>query len=158
MSSPSYTIDEIEVELSISDGKLTVDSRSGAKSGSVKLSWDENRAQLQLLGPGTDYGLATLTGPQLSNFRTMIDAGLSALDVSQDTLERDRRVLYSGYETLGSHGEHLVTTLDREALEGLGLTDDGEIAGGSRQVRCTVLNSGTAIINLLSHDESEFEF
>lgn len=159
MSSQSHSVEEIEVVLSITDGKLTAESRSGAKSGSVELSWDENRAKITLNGAGSDFGSATLTGPELSSFRTMIDAGLSSLVVGQDGLERDRRVLSSGYQTLDRFDDGVGVTLDEDALTRLGvLNERGEIAGGSRQVRCTVLNNGTAIVNLTSEAETEFNF
>lgn len=156
MSRAAYSVDEIEVYLTITDGKVTVESRSGAKSGSVELNIDENRAKLNLNGAGNDHGTALLSGPELSNFRTIVDAGLSAMVSDQDELDTDRRVLYSGYESLSSHDDGFATTLNGAALSDLGLVDDeGHLPGGGRQVRCTVLNSGTAIINLLSDDESE---
>lgn len=159
VSSPAYSVDEIEVSLTIKDGKVTVESRSGAKGGSIGLNVSDERATITLDGAGSDYGTAQLTGPELSNFRTIVDAGLSSLSVDRSTLEHDRRVLYTGYESLGRYDEGVVTTLDVEALRELGIVDDsGAIAGGSRQVRCTVLNSGTAILNLVSDSEFEFNF
>lgn len=159
MSSPAYSVDEVEVSLTITDGKVTVESRTGAKGGSVGLSVGEDRATLTLDGTGSDHGTAVLTGPELSNFRTIVDAGLSSLSVDRATMERDRRVLDSGYQSLESFDGRPAATLDVGALQQLGLVDeDGRLAGGGRQVRCTVLKSGTAILNLLSDGESEFEF
>lgn len=159
VSSPAYSVDEIEVSLTIKDGKMTVESRSGAKGGSIGLNVSDERATITLDGAGSDYGTARLTGPELSNFRTIIDAGMSSLSVDRTTLEHDRRVLYTGYESLGRYEDGIFTTLDVEALQELGIVDDsGSLPGGSRQVRCTVLNSGTAILNLLSDSEFEFNF
>lgn len=156
MSRSAYSIDEIEVSLTIKDGKVTVESRSGAKSGAVELSIGEKRATLELNGPGNDHGTAVLSGPELSNFRTIIDAGLSSMTVGRDALDDDRRVLHSGYQSLERFDGEFGTTLDTKALQELGLVDqEGDLPGGGRQVRCTVLNSGTAIINLLSESESE---
>lgn len=159
MSSPAYSVDEVEVSLTIKDGKVTVESRSGAKGGSVGLTVDADRASLTLEGAGSDHGTAMLTGPELSNFRTIVDAGLSSLSVDRSALEHDRRVLYSGYTSLEQFEQGPGLTLDTDALHTLGIIDDeGTIAGGGRQVRCTVLNSGTAILNLLTDDETEFDF
>lgn len=159
MSSPAYSVNEVEVALTIADGKLTVSSRSGAKGGSISLEVDEDRAIIRLEGAGKDHGTATLTGPELSSFRTIVDAGLSSLSVDRSAMERDRRVLYSGFQSLERIGDGVGTTLDTEALQELGLVDEnGNVAGGGRQVRCTVMTEGTAILNLLSDVESEFVF
>lgn len=155
----SYSVDEVEVHLSVSDGKFTAESRSGAKAGSVGLNVEEGQAEITLNGAGADFGNVTLTGPELSNFRTLVDAALSSLSVDRSTLEHDGRVLYSGYESLVRVEDGFGFTVDSEALQTLGLIDEGgTLAGGGRQVRCTVLNSGTAILNLREEDESGFEF
>lgn len=159
MSSRTYAIDEIEVFLTISDGKLTAESRSGAKSGSLVLNVDEFTAEVTLNSTGADRATATLTGPELSNFRTNIDACLSSMVAEHDTVEHDQRILASGFETLSPLGDGFGTTLDTQALRALGIVDEADaLPGGSRQVKCTVLNSGTAIINLLSDDEAQFIF
>lgn len=159
MSSPAYSVDEIEVSLTIKDGKVTLESRSGAKGGSIGLNVSDDRATITLDGAGSDHATAKLTGPELSNFRTIVDAAMSSLAVDRTTLEHDRRVLYTGFESLGRYNDTIVTTLDDEALRELGIVDEGgNVAGGSRQVRCTVLNSGTAILNLLSDSEFDFNF
>lgn len=159
MSNDTYAIDEIEVFLTISDGKLTVESRSGAKSGSLELGVGESTAEVTLHSAGTDRATATLTGPELSNFRTNIDAGLSSMVAGRGAEAHDQRVLASGFETLEPLEGGFGTTVDTGALQALGIVDQaGALPGGSRQVKCTVLNSGTAIINLLSEDETEFSF
>ena len=64
-------------------------------------------------------------------------------------------MLDSGYQSLSQYGGEFAVTLDGSALGELGLLDaSGNLAGGGRQVRCTVLNSGTAMVNLLSERES----
>lgn len=152
-------MDEIEVILTIKDGKATVESRSGPKSGGVRLDVGEGQADLVMTGAGNDEGRATLTGPELSHFRTLIDAGLSSMDLDQAALEQDRRVLYSGYQSLGRMDDAYVATLDGDALQRLGLLDEaGGLAGGGRQIRCTVLSSGTAMLNLLSESETRAIF
>lgn len=152
-------LDEVEVIVSITDGKFTAESRSGAKSGSVELDVGETEARLVLNGAGGDMATATLTGPELSNFRTMVDAGLSSLTVDGAGIEQDSRVLAAGYQSLKRVDDGFGTTLDTAALNRLGLVDDaGRLSGGGRQVRCTVLNSGTAILDLLSDSESPFTF
>lgn len=152
-------IDEVPVSLAIKDGKLTVESRSGAKSGSIELSVGETHADLTLYGPGVDQATATLTGPELSNFRTIVDAGLSSMTLDEAEMDDDARVLSTGYESLARLEDGFGATLDTAALQRLGLVDaDGALAGGGRQVRCTILNSGTAILNLRGGAESPFEF
>lgn len=159
MSRAAYSIDEIEVSLKIRDGKITAESNSGAKSGSLEIDIEDKRAKLRLNGAGNDQGTAYLSGPELSNFRTVVDAAMSSMMADGDDLADDRRVLYSGFESLHGEDGDFHTTLDAEALRELGLLDAaGELPGGGRQVRCTVLNSGTAIINLLSEDEAEIAF
>lgn len=159
VSSPSHSMDEIEVILTIKDGKSTVESRSGPKSGSVRLDVEEGKADLVMTGAGNDTGKATLTGPELSHFRTIVDAGLSSMDLDQSALEQDRRVLFSGYQSLTRVDDAYVATLDGDALQRLGLVEPGgDLAGGGRQIRCTVLNSGTAMLNLLDEDETRAIF
>lgn len=159
MNNRVYALKEIGVTQTIEDGKLTVESRSGTKSGSIELTVDDFEAELTLLGAGNDTATATLSGPQLSNFRTNIDAGLSAILDDRDSAEHDRRILASGFETLAPLGDGIGTTFDAGALQALGILDDtGSLPGGSRQIKCTILNSGTAIINLSSEDEPEFTF
>ena len=159
MVEPAYSLNEVRIEMSISDGKLTVESKSGAKGGAVSLRVGEDQATLTLDGAGNDEAKATLTGPELSHLRSNVDAALSALTMDQGAFENDSRVLHSGFQSLlrleGGYG----TTLDRGALETLGLVDsNGALAGGGRQVRCTVLNTGTAILNLVEDEGSGFEF
>ena len=159
MSDRSFGMQELEVALRIRDGKLVAESRSGPKSGEIQLAVEGNTARLTLAGAGDDRATATLTGPELSHFRTLVDAGLSSMDLDRSAVEGDQRVLYSGYQSLERRGEEYVATLDGDALARLGLLDEsGGLAGGGRQVRCTVLNSGTAMLNLLTESESPFVF
>lgn len=159
MNNRVYALEEIGVALTIEDGKLVVESRSGTKRGSIELTVDDFEAEITLLGSGNDRATATLSGPELSNFRTNIDAGLSALLGDRSSVEHDQRILASGFETLGPVGDGFGTTFDTGALQALGIVDDeGALPGGSRQIKSTVLNSGTAIVNLLSDDEPEFTF
>lgn len=159
MNNRVYTIDEIGVALMIEDGKLVVESRSGTKRGSIELTVDDVEAEITLLGSGNDRATATLSGPELSNFRTNIDAALSALLGDRSSAEHDQRILASGFETLGPVGDGFGTTFDTEALQALGIVNEaGTLPGGSRQIKSTVLNSGTAIVNLLSENEPEFTF
>lgn len=145
----AYGVEEIPVDLSITDGKITAESKSGPKSGSVELFVEETAATLVLNGAGSDRATAELTRPELANFRTMIDAALSRLTVGNDAPELGRNVLFSGYQPLDALEGGFGITLDAESLRRLDLvTEDGRIAGGSRQVQCTVLGNGTAILNL----------
>lgn len=147
--SDAYGIEEVSVELSISDGKFAAESKSGPKSGSLELAVDGTGATLALEGAGSDRGSAQLTGPELANFRTMIDAALSTLMVGDDQQALDRDVLYSGYQPLVTFEDSVGIQLDVDTLQRLGvLSEDGGIAGGSRQVQCTVLGNGTAVLNL----------
>lgn len=155
MTDRAFAMEEVEVALAIKDGKLTARSRSGPKSGSVRIEVEGTEAELVLTGAGDDRATATLTGPELSHFRTLVDAGLTTLDLDQAAVDQDRRVLDSGYQSLSQYGGEFAVTLDGSALGELGLLDgSGNLAGGGRQVRCTVLNSGTAMVNLLSERES----
>ena len=152
-------MDELETFLTIRDGKVTVESRSGPKSGGIRLDVGEGKADLVVTAAGKDEGRATLTGPELSHFRTLVDAGLSSMDLDQAAMEQDRRVLYTGYQSLARAEDTYVATLDGDALRRLGLVDDdGDLAGGGRQVRCTVLSSGTAMLNLLTETETRAIF
>lgn len=145
----AYGIDEISVALSIEDGKLTVESKSGPKSGSVELHVGEAAATLSLNGVGSDRATARLTGPELTNFRTMVDAALSRLSTSDEPPAMGRDVLYSGYRPLERFDDAFGIQFDESTLRRLDLLDEGgHIAGGSRQVQCTVLGNGTAILNL----------
>ena len=153
MSSPArddgYGVEELAVTLSITDGKITAESKSGPKSGSVELFVDETAATLVLNGAGSDRATAELTGPELANFRTMLDAALSTLAVRDEGPSLGRNVLFSGYRPLSEFEDGFGVTLEEESLTRLDLlTDDGHIAGGGRQVQCTVLGNGTAILNL----------
>lgn len=145
----AYGVEEIEVTLAIEDGKFTAESKSGPKSGSLELAVDGPGATLSLAGAGSDRATAALTGPELANFRTMVDAALSNLVAGQDTPALGRDVLSSGYRPLREFDGSFGVQLETETLRHLGLvTGDGHIAGGSRQVQCTVLGNGTAILNL----------
>ena len=147
--SDAYGVEEIAVELSISDGKFAAETKSGPKSGSLELVVDGTGATLALEGAGSDRASATLTGPELANFRTMVDAALSSLMVAEDQQALDRDVLYSGYRPLVPFEDSVGIELDVDTLQRLGVvSEDGGIAGGSRQVQCTVLGNGTAVLNL----------
>lgn len=159
MSSRSYRVEEIEVTMAISDGKLTVESRSGPKSGSIELGIGDSGAELTIHSAGNDQATAVLTGAELSNFRTNIDAVMSAMVADRNEVPQDQRVLSSGYESLVEIEDGYGSTIDTEALRALSLIDEeGTLPGGSRQIKTTVLNSGTAILNLLSDDEPGFNF
>ena len=147
--SDAYSVGELPVTLAIEDGKITVESNSGPKSGSVELIVDGTAATLVLNGAGSDRAAAELTGPELANFRTMVDAALSNLTVGDDPPALGRNVLYSGYRPLEQDGDEFGVRFDAETLRALDLVhDEGRIAGGRRQVQCTVLGNGTAILNL----------
>lgn len=145
----AYGIEEISVTLSITDGKMTAESKSGPKSGSVELVVDGTSATVALNGAGSDRAAAELTGPELANFRTMVDAALSTLTVGDESPDLGRNVLYSGYRPLDEFDGEFGVELEEETLRRLDLlNEEGRIAGGSRQVKCTVLGNGTAILNL----------
>lgn len=150
----AYGVEEVAVTLSIRDGKFTAESKSGPKNGSVELIVEGSAATLVLNGAGSDRATASLTGPELANFRTMVDAALSGLMIGDDAPAMGRDVLFSGYRPLDQFDDEFGVTLDAESLRRLGLlTDEGRIAGGSRQVQCTVLGNGTAILNLRGDSE-----
>ena len=145
----AYGVDEITVNMTVHEGKITVESQSGPKGGSVELAVDDSNARLVFNGSGSDRATARLTGPELANFRTMVDAALSSLTMGDDTPEVGRNVLYSGFTPLEQVDDGFGVQLEAETLRRLDLLDDsGRIAGGRRQVKCTVLGNGTAILNL----------
>lgn len=145
----AYGVEEITVNMTVRDGKITVESQSGPKGGSVELFVDESNARLVFNGSGADRATARLTGPELANFRTMLDAALSSLTMGDEAPEVGRNVLYSGYRPLEQIADGFGVQLEAETLRRLGLLDEsGGIAGGRRQVKCTVLGNGTAILNL----------
>ena len=114
--SERYGMEEIPVTLCISDGKMSAESTSGPKSGSIEL----------------------------------------AVNGTSVTLELGGHVLFSGYLPLQKVDDELVIQFEEEPLRRLDLTDEeGEIAGGGRQVQCTVLGNGTAILNLKSDERSD---
>lgn len=148
-SSDAFGIEEVDVTLSITDGKITTESKSGPKSGSVELLVDENSTSLVLNGAGSDRASAELTGPELANFRTMVDAALSTLPFQDETPGLGRDVVFSGYSPLTAIDGDFRVSLDQDSLRRLNVvTPDGQIAGGGRQVQCTILGNGTAILNL----------
>lgn len=145
--------------MAISDGKLTIESRSGPKSGSLELSVSDSEAELTIHSAGNDQTTATLTGAELSNFRTNVDSVLSKMVTNRADVPQDKRVLSTGFESLIEVEDGFGTTIDTDALQTLGIVDGtGALPGGNRQIKCTVLNSGTAILNLLSNDEPGFNF
>lgn len=145
--------------MTISDGKMTVESRSGPMNGVVRLDIVDNQVNLTLKGAGSDEATAKLNGAKLSNFRTIVNAILSELSFDRTEMGDDSRMVSTAYQSLVRHDDGYAVTLDGEALEQLGLVnEDGTLAGGGRQVKSTVLSSGTAIINLLEEDEAEFVF
>ena len=155
MIDPAHSVDEVEVSLTVTDGKLTAEAHSGPKAGSVGLGVVDGKAELSLHGPGSDVATVTLSGPELSTFRTIVDATISRLSVDRSAVERDQRVLYSDFETLTESADGFSVSVDADPLEKLGLLDaGGSLAGGSRQVRCTVLRQGTAIMNLRPEEEA----
>lgn len=149
-------MEEVSVSLKIEDGKLTVDSKSGPKSGSVELLVEQSAARLVLTGTGSDRAEVELTGPELANFRTMVDAALSTLSLRDDEPAMGRDVLSSGYRPLHQFDDGFGIRFDESTLRGLDLLDEeGRIAGGSRQIQCTVLGNGTAILNLKGERTSD---
>jgi len=145
----AYGVEEITVNMTVRDGKITVESQSGPKGGSVELFVDDANARLVFNGSGSDRATARLTGPELANFRTMVDAALSSLTMGDEAPAVGRNVLYSGYRPLEQIDDGFGVQLEAETLRRLDLLDDsGRIAGGRRQVKCTVLGNGTAILNL----------
>ena len=65
-----------------------------------------------------------------------------------------RNVLFTGFRPLDEVDGQFAVTLEEESLRKLDLLDEeGRIAGGSRQVQCTVLGNGTAILNLRGEDD-----
>lgn len=142
--------------MSIRDGKMTVESNSGPKSGSVELLVDGSAATLVLAGAGSDRATAELTGPELANFRTMIDAALSTLTVGEQPPALGRDVLFSGYRPLSQFDDAFGVGFEADTLRRLDLlNEEGRLAGGGRQVQCTVLGNGTAILNLTGDRASE---
>ena len=151
----AFGIEEIPVTLSIRDGKISAESKSGPKSGSAELAVEDSAARLALTGAGSDRATATFTGPELANFRTMVDAALARLMTGDEPGALGRDVLASGYRPLAEVDGTFSVTFEAETLRRLGLvTEDGGIAGGRRQVQCTVLGNGTAILNLRGEDGS----
>jgi hypothetical protein len=145
----AYGVEEITVNMTVHDGKITVESQSGPKRGSVELILDDSNARLVLNGAGSDRAAARLTGPELANFRTMVDAALSSLTIGERQPDLGRNVLYSGYRPLEQIDDGFGVQLEEGTLRRLDLLDEsGRIAGGRRQVKCTVLGNGTAILNL----------
>lgn len=148
-STDAYGVDQITVNMTVHEGKITVESQSGPKGGSVELFVDDANAKLVFNGSGSDVATARLTGPELANFRTMVDAALSTLSRGDEPAELGRNVLYSGYIPLSGIDDGFGVQLEADALRRLDLLDDsGGIAGGRRQVKCTILGNGTAILNL----------
>ena len=155
-SADAYGVDEVAVTMSIREGKFTAESKSGPKSGSVELVVDGSGAHLGLNGAGSDRASAELTGPELANFRTMIDAALSTLAVGETPPSMGRNVLASGFRPLVQAGDAFAVEFEASTLRRLDLLDeDGGIAGGGRQVQCTVLGNGTAILNLTGNSDAE---
>lgn len=147
--SDSYRIDEVEVRIRIKDGKITAESRTGPKAGAITLDAADMFVELALEGAGSDKAEATLTGTELANFRSIIDATLSTLTENDDDPALARDAIYSGYLPLRRVGDEIGLVFDEEILRELNLvTDDGEIPGGNRQVQCTVIGNGTAIVEL----------
>lgn len=152
----AYGVEEITVNMTVRDGKITVESQSGPKGGSVELFVDDSNARLVFNGSGSDRATARLTGPELANFRTMVDAALSSLTMDDEPPAVGRNVLYSGFTPLEQVDDGFGVQLDGETLQRLDLLDEsGGIAGGRRQVKCTVLGNGTAILNLAGDRPSE---
>lgn len=147
----AYLIDELEVAMSIKDGKFTATSMSGPKAGKVRFDPDGTSAELIVEGAGSDRTSVPLSRPELTQLRTTIDA-LLANEFAEDNggAADQRGTFYSGYRRLSEMDGGVGLTLDPDTLRSLGLVEeDGSLAGGSRQVQCTVLRSGVAILNLV---------
>lgn len=154
-----FRMEELEVTLRIRDGKFVAESQSGPKSGMIELTDEAPTTRLTLKGPGSDEASVALSGPELSNFRSIIDAALSSILTNQSDSGLEDSSLSSGYQPLQSFDDGFGLYFDAETLAQLGLLDEqGEIPGGSRQVQCTVLPNGTAIVNLVDSSESGFQF
>jgi hypothetical protein len=146
----AYLIDEVEVSMTIKDGKFTATSTSGPKAGKVKFEPNGNSVDLEFEGAGSDRAVVRLSRPELTQLRTTIDALLANEFSDGDRANTDQRgTFYSGYRRLREFDDDIGVTLDTETLRSLGLVDEqGSLSGGSRQVQCTVLRSGVAILNL----------
>lgn len=154
-----YRLEELEVRLEISEGKFAATSRSGPKGGSLELVDEPPSTRLTLKGTGSDEASVSLSAPELSNFRTIIDASLSSIIEDEESSDLERSSLFSGYRSLQAVGDEYGVSFDKKTLDQLGLLDEsGGVPGGSRQVQCTVLPNGTAIINLRGDGESGFRF
>lgn len=157
MATNVHGIDEVEITIQVQDGKFRVESRSGPKSGSIKLGTDGMDVELILEGADTDRAVADLTGPELGNFRTIVDAALSSVALETENPALDSDSLFSGYVPLRMFGGETGVIFDRETLQALNLvTEDGSIPGGTRQIQCTVMGDGTAILNLTGGERSMF--
>lgn len=149
----TFGIDEIEIAMRIEEGKITAESQSGPKGGSITLGPDEMSFKLVLEGAGSDLAVATLSRPELVNFRTVVDGVLSAAVTDGEESGLGRSTVYSGYQTLRNFDGAVGLTFDTDTLRELGLvTEEGGIPGGNRQVECTVLGNGTAIVDLTGDD------
>jgi len=146
----AYLIDEVEVSMSIRDGKFTARSTSGPKAGKVRFEPDGTSVELIFEGAGSDRASVSLSRPELTQLRTTIDALLANEFSEGNEPGADQRgTFYSGYRQLREVDDEIGLTLDGDTLQSLGLVDDsGALTGGSRQVQCTVLRSGVAILNL----------
>lgn len=136
--------------MTIKDGKFTATSTSGPKAGKVRFEPHENSVDLEFEGAGSDRAVVRLSRPELTQLRTTIDALLATeFSDSEPSSSEPRGTFYSGYRQLRKVDGEIGLTLDTETLRSLGLVDDGGLlTGGSRQVQCTVLRSGVAILNL----------
>ncbi len=153
----AYLVDEIEVSMTIKDGKFTATSTSGPKSGRVEFNPGETTVELVLEGAGSDRASVPMSRPELTQLRTTIDAVLANEFADRDSSsERGRGTFFAGYRQLREQDEGIGVTFDTETLSSLGLVDEaGSLTGGSRQVQCTVLQSGVAIINLVPDESSQ---
>ena len=146
----AYLVDEVEVSMKIKDGKFTATSISGPKAGKVRFEPEENSVELAFDGAGSDRAAVRLSRPELTQLRTTIDALLATEFSEGERSSTDQRgTFFSGYRQLREVNDEIGVTLETETLQSLGLVDDsGDLSGGTRQVQCTVLRSGVAILNL----------
>lgn len=144
----SLGVDEVPVEIRINEGKITAESNSGPKAGSVHLETTDDGAELILSGAGRDRAAATLSRPEISSFRSALEGALSGATAEQSPQGSDGDAGYAGEATLQRIDGGIGIAIDGDALEGLDLPAGSE----RRTVPCTVREDGVAVIDLGGDD------
>lgn len=145
----SLGIEEVPVAIHVEEGKITAESNSGPKAGSVRLDPTDDGAELVLSGTGRDRARATLSRPEISSFRSALEGALSDEPAEPSPGGGDDDS-YTGQATLQRIEGGVGVAIDAEAVEGLDLP----AAGDSRQVTCTVRPDGVAVIDLAGDGEA----